>query len=373
MGLGGRRAVGAPDTLSRRALGRALLARQLLLDRHARPVAATIEHLVGMQAQEPQAPYVGLWSRLERFDPDELSALIASRRAVRGALMRTTIHLVTDRDWWRLRPLMSQLHARNFKGTAFSGAVAGVDLAELLREGRRLLAQEPRTRAELRPLLAARWPDADPDALAYAFTYLEPIVQVPPRGLWRRSGQARWVAAGAWLDGGGSGQASLDELVRRYLTAFGPATVQDVQAWSGLTGLRTVVERLRDELRAFRDEQGRELLDVPGAPLPDGDTPVPPRFLPPFDNAILAHADRTRIVPAEHRDAVSRDRLMRTLLVDGFVAGSWRIDGATVDVLPFRALRAADLRAVVAEAERLAAFVSPEGGGEVRVHRTDGG
>jgi hypothetical protein len=358
-----------PRILSVGTLNRALLERQMLLDRRALRVADTIEHLVGMQAQEPQAPYVGLWSRLEKFRPHELSDLIATRRAVRGALMRATIHLVTDEDWGRLRPLMSPVLSRNFRGSPFSKALADVELDELLACGSELLSEKPRSRAELSPLLAARWPGVDPASLAYAVSYLEPIVQVPPRGLWGQSGRARWVTAVAWLDRALEGQPSVDELIPRYLAAFGPASVQDIQAWSGLTRLSEVMGRLRDRLRSFRDERGRELLDVPDGPLPHPKTPAPSRFLPPFDNAILSHDDRARIIPVECRDAVSSDRLMRTFLVDGFVAGTWRLDGATLHVRPSRALRERDLRAVTDEAERLVTFLAPRGSvSAVRLH-----
>ena len=184
-------------------------------------------------------------------------------------------------------------------------------------------------------MLAEQWPGVDRTSLAHAVSYLEPLVQVPPRGLWRQGGQARWTTAGAWLGGQRlDAEPAMEDLVLRYLAAFGPATVKDIQAWSGLTRLSEVIDRLRERLRVFHDQDGRELLDVPDGPLPDPDTPAPARFLPPFDNAILSHADRGRIVAPEHRDAVSGDRLLRTFLVDGFVAGTWRLDGATLRVLP---------------------------------------
>jgi hypothetical protein len=242
---------------------------------------------------------------------------------------------------------------RGFGASPFSKRIAGVDLEQLLALGRRLLAERPRSRAELGPMLAERWPGVDPEALAYAVSYLEPLVQVPPRGLWRGSGQARWLTARAWLERDAESEHSLEHLVTRYLAAFGPASVRDIQAWSGLRGLGWVTGGLRNRLRSFRDEQGRELLDVPDGPLPDPETPAPARFLAPFDNAILAHADRTRIVPAARRRAVSRDRLMRTFLVDGFVAGSWWIERDVLHVHPFAPLRRAAARAVREEAGRL--------------------
>ena len=283
--------------------------------------------------------------------------------------MRATIHLVTARDWARLRPLMSPVLARGFNASPFSKSIAGVDLPDLLRYGRQLLTDQPRSRAELGPLLAERWPGVDPASLAYAVSYLQPIVQVPPRGLWRRSGQARWLSAEAWLEPGIDPQLSLEELALRYLAAFGPASVQDLQAWSGLRGMRQIIDRQRDRLRCFRDLQGRELVDVLDGPLPDPDTPAPPRFLPPFDNAILAHADRTRIVPSDARAAVNRERLMRAFLVDGFVAGTWRLEGATLHVHRFGPLARGDRLAVTGEAERLITFLAgPGSAAEVQLH-----
>jgi hypothetical protein len=330
----------------------------LLLERQGFSAYQALEHLMGMQAQEPQAPYLGLWSRLKDFDPSELSDLIASRAAVRGTLMRATIHLVTARDWRRLRPLIDPVLQRHFRASPFSKALAGVELEELLDQARALLYERPRTRAELSPLLAQRWPEAEPAALSYAVSYLEPLIHVPPRGLWRRSGQARLGAANAWLDHEPVQDTPLENLVARYLAAFGPATLSDVQAWSGLTRLSQLVDR--SGFRRLEDEHGRQLLDVPDAPLPDRDTPAPPRLLAPFDNAILAHADRARIVAPEQRRHVNRDRLMRAFLLDGFVAGSWRLEGSALWFSPARPLRRTDREGLAHEGERLLAFLAPE-------------
>ena len=332
----------------------------MLLERHPRRAEEAIEHLVGMQAQEPHAPYVGLWARLEPFAPEELSELIADRRAVRGGLMRATIHLVTARDYMRLWPLMRTVLATTFRGSAYRRALAGVDLETLLASGRDLIAREPRTRADLGRLLAERWPEIDPRSLTSAVTLLTPTIQVPPRGLWGQAGRARWTTAESWLGRRLDERASTEDLVQRYLAAFGPATVKDIGAWSGLTRLRAVIDRL-PALRRFRDEEGNELLDLADAPLPDPDVPAPPRFLAPFDNAILSHADRSRIVAREHREVVYRDRLMRTFLVDGFVAGTWRVERETLVVGPITALGSEDREALAAEAERLLAFLLPEG------------
>ncbi len=332
----------------------------MLLARQALPARQALEALAGMQAQEPQAPHLGLWSRLQNFDPEELSALIAAHEAVRGSLMRATIHLVTARDWLWLRPLVGRVLSSGFRSSPFHRAVAGIDLEALLDHARALLTEQPRTRAELARLLGTRYPEADGTALAYAVTYLEPVVQVPPRGLWQRSGQARWAPAAIWLTEGATHSPTPQSLIVRYLAAFGPATLADMQSWSGMTGLGPMLEADRDRLKVFEDERGRELYDLPGAPLPDPSTIAPARFLAPFDNAILAHADRARIIAPEHRRLLNSDRLMRVFLLDGFAAGTWQQQRERLMIRPFRPLAKADRLALEQEGTEMLAFLSPQ-------------
>ncbi|HEY4829022.1 MAG TPA: winged helix DNA-binding domain-containing protein [Solirubrobacteraceae bacterium] len=352
---------GRGDRLGARALGRATLARQLLLRRATDTTALeALEVLVGMQGQAPHAPYLGLWTRLEGFRASELSELITSRRAVRAPLMRATIHLVSARDCMRLRRAVQPVLERAFAGSPFD--VSGVEGDALLEAGTALLAERPSTRVELAGSLATTWPENDPASLAQAITYLVPVVQVPPRAVWGQSGAARWSTVDAWLGRPVSDDpAPLEGVVLRYLAAFGPATIRDVQTWSGLTRLAAVVDRLRPRLRAFRDDHGAELFDLPQAPRPDPETPAPPRFLPEYDNLLLSHANRTRFIPSGERVPLPPGPGARsgTLLVDGVLTATWRITAhrrvALLEISPFRSLR--ERGAITAEGERLLRFV----------------
>ena len=361
--------VGSGGVLGLRALNRATLERQMLLRRGTLSAEEAIEHLVGMQAQAPNPPYVGLWTRLEGFHPDQLARLILERRAVRVALMRNTVHLVSARDCLKLRPLVQPVIDRGlYANRANRQELEGVDIGELSAAGRALLEERPRTAKELGGLLRESWPGRDPASLARAVRHLLPLVQVPPRGVWGMSGQATHTTAEAWLGRPLDADPSPEEMVVRYLGAFGPAGVRDVQTWSGLTRLGEVVERLRPRLGTFRDERGRELFDLPEAPRPDPDIPAPLRFLPEFDNLILSHADRTRVIADDYRRALaSRNGMVpATFLVDGFVRGTWkrqRTRGkATLVIEPFEALSGTDRDALAEEGERLLRFMAqPEG------------
>lgn len=356
--------------LDARALNRATLARQLLLDRSDMPVLDAVAHLGGMQAQEPQEPYAGLWSRLRAFDPAALSDLLTGRHVVRTHLMRRTVHLVTADDVLAWRARHETMLRQRVLGV-YRRELDGVDLDELAAAGRAVMADgEPRSMAELARAVAGRWPGAR--ALGEMLvTALIPAAQAPPRGLWRTKGGVRNVLLSSWLGReidppAPEGTDPVGEaLVRRYLAAFGPAAVADLRAWSGLAGLPAAVAAIREELVSFRDERGRELVDLPGAPRPDPGTPAPVRFLPAFDNAILGYQDRGRIIDDAHRGLSVTGA--RVVLVDGRVAATWTAEAGTVTVTPLRRLSRADRTAVAEEGEELASFLSGDDRQGVRI------
>ncbi|MFR9727992.1 winged helix DNA-binding domain-containing protein [Saccharopolyspora sp. MS10] len=355
--------------LGDRALNRAALARQLLLGRTATDVREAVAHLGGMQAQEPQEPFLGLWSRLRGFDPGELDGLLTGRELVRTHLMRRTVHLVTAEDAlaWRNR---HQAMLRQRLLGVYRAELAGVDLDELATAGRALLADSrPRALGEIGRALARRW-NAPARVLGEAVIVLVPVVQLPPRGLWgERAGASNvllsdWLGRPAAVPPDGADPAG-EQLVLRYLAAFGPAASADLRAWCGLAGLPAAVAAVRDRLVSFRDGRGRELLDLPDAPRPDPDVPAPVRFLPAFDNALLGYADRSRIVDDEHRGLSVAGQ--RALLVDGRVAGTWTAEDGTVTVSALRRLSPAERAEIAEEGRELALFLSGGGSERVRV------
>ena len=367
--------------LSQRALNRALLSRQLLLDRVDLPdeagrrramVIQAIEHLVGLQAQAPFPPYYGLWSRLGGFRPEDLAAALTDRSVVRIALMRGTIHLVSARDCLPLRRLVQPVLDRGLRGS-FGKQLAGVDPAAVAAAGRELVESEPMTFSQLGEALAGRWPDHSPAALAQAVRAHVPLVQVPPRAVWGRAGQSLHTSAEHWLGPAAvdpPGAETLAGMVTRYLGAFGPATARDVAAWSGLTGMRAVMEGLRPSLVAFRDEQGAELFDLPSAPRPGEEAPAPVRLAAEFDNLLLSHADRSRVVHPGHlkRFYTINGIFPGSVLIDGFVAGIWRLartkSTATLTVELFGSARERDH--VAQEAERMLAFCAAGASHDIR-------
>lgn len=312
---------------------------------------------------------MGLWSRLEDYTPEPTAALLNDGAIVRMALMRSTIHLVTADDCRWMRPLVEPVIIRSTMG-AFGKHLHGVDRESLVEAARKAMAEKPLIFSELGRALAPDFPGHDPAALAQAARMWMPLVQVPPRGLWGRSGRPAHVPFASELV-----EAPVDELFLRYLAAFGPATVRDAQQWCGLTRLAEVAERLRPQLVTFRDEHGRELFDLPDAPRPDPDTPAPVRYLYDFDNLLLSHADRTRVVTVDYSSqgwGGGNMEMPRTLLADGFAAATWRIavgkKSATLTVRPFRRLSAAELDGVEREGAALLAFHAPGAAQEIVVN-----
>ncbi|WP_421734361.1 winged helix DNA-binding domain-containing protein [Cellulomonas sp.] len=373
-----------PDLLTRAQLNRALLARQHLLERHRGPAVEVVDRLVGLQAQNAWSPYVGLWSRVEGFRTDQLADAFWDRSVTRIAVMRSTIHLVTAADALLLPGLIAPLHAKDLRVNAQHGAaLRTLDVAEVMAAARELVEAEPRVTTALGRLLAERWPDVAPSSLAYAARGTLPLVQVPPRGVWGRSGATTWTTAWAWLGPELTAAApdltdpqvlaaEQERFVLRYLAAFGPASVADLQNWSGLTGMRAVVDRL--DLVRYRAEPSpgavreREVLDLPGATLPDPDVHAPVRFLADYDNALLGHADRTRIISAEHRPYLASPNgvVPATFLLDGRVAGTWDVPRdrksgtVTLTVRPFARPTAAQRDELHAEAAGLVAVMAAE-------------
>ncbi|CAN5355460.1 winged helix DNA-binding domain-containing protein [soil metagenome] len=348
--------------LTLRELNRATLARQMLLSRQEVPALEAVERLAGLQAQVPAPPYVGLWTRLRDFRREDLTHLVEQRLVVRATLMRATLHLMTAEDYALLRPALQPALTRSM-GSAAGKRLEGLDVDGLAGAARAYFEEKPRTFAELRPWLAGIQPDRDPSALAYAVRTHLPLVQVPSGGRWGYPGNAPFTTAESWLGRPLSGSSDPHELIRRYLAAFGPATVMDVQKWSGLNRLKDFVKEMKPELRSYRDESGKELLDLPDAPLPPAEIPAPVRFVPDYDNLVLAHAGRRRMIPDEYRSRIflSAARVRATFLVDGFVQGAWKIEKskgtATLVIEPFIALSKEDRDALAEEGEQLVRFV----------------
>ena len=325
------------------------------------------------KTQVPTNHYTALFARLADFRAEDFSRRFEAREFVRISLLRSTIHTVTARDCPRLRPVVEAAHQRPF-GSAFGKRLTGVDLAEVGAASRALLEERPLTARELGLLLAERWPAYAPRDLAMVARHFLALVQVPPRGLWHRGGAARHTTAESWLGTELAGDGSVDELVLRYLAAFGPASVRDAQSWSGLTRLREVFERLGGRLRTYRGPDGRVLHDLADATLPAEDAPAPVRFLPEFDNAFLGHHDRGRVMSDEVRSAVwfGGNRARPVFLADGFVRGVWRIDAdrrhteATLTLTPTGTLTPGERAELAAEGAALLAFHTPGARHEVR-------
>ncbi|WP_026313598.1 winged helix DNA-binding domain-containing protein [Actinomadura flavalba] len=350
--------------LTRRTLNRTLLERQFLLERADVGAAEVVGRLVAVQGQECNAPYVGLRARVSGFERDELAGLLHDRAVVRGATLRGTQHLQLAADFGLMRPLLATLFARIGR-TGFGTAIEGIEPDEFVAAVRESMTGRVLTRPELGRLLAERFPGRDAKALGWMAHFLVGLLHPPPSGMWGSwwsRGAVPCVLAEEWAPEAAREEASAGELVLRYLAGHGPATVADVQTWSGLTRLKPVVDALRPKLRTYRDEDGRELFDLADAPLANPDAPAPVRLLPNFDNLVLAHRDRTRVITDEHRRVVmpGYSQVLPTFLVDGFVAGTWEVSKTALTFRPFERLAPADAEALHAEAERLLAFVTDE-------------
>jgi hypothetical protein len=354
-----------PSVLTTRQLNRATLHRQLLLERTGMSALAAVEQLVGLQAQVPNVPYLALWSRLTDYRPDDLADHLRNRTVVRAALMRSTIHLVTAADAIGLQPLMRPVMVRTFSGTSWGQQVRS-DVDAIVAAGRALLEERPLSRAQLGTQLKEHWPEHDPAALSAAVTYLLPLVQVTPRGVWGESGRAMWSLTEDWLGGTHDTRMTPDDMVLRYLAAFGPASVKDIQAWCGLTRLREVTDRLGSQLRRFRTDDGAELVDLPAAPRPDPDTPAAVRFLPEYDNALLSYADRRRVISGTEYVSLlgGPGGYVGTVMVDGFVCAMWAVRrdkaSARMEIRPSSPLSGQSRDEVLGEGARLLRFVAPD-------------
>ncbi|MFD9443864.1 winged helix DNA-binding domain-containing protein [Streptomyces sp. NPDC060006] len=356
------------SVLSTRALNRTLLRRQLLLDRSPCSAPQAIHQLVALQAQEPNCPHVGLWCRLRDFRQADLDALYGDRSVVRGVMLRRTQHLASGDDFRWLRPSIQPIVDSALKTPYYQREIEGLDLDKVAAAGRRLLKDRTLTRREFGRLMAAEFPGRHGGRLAATVEIKEALVHPPPTGLWGAWGNRPEISvalAEEWLQAPMAEGPQPRQLILRYLAAFGPATVADLQVWAGITKLLPVVKDLRPQLTTFRDEQGRELFDVPDAPLASADEPAPVRFLPAFDNVALSHKDRTRIMSEEDRRRIAPEASygVPLFLVDGFVHGRWALDRGKLVVSPFRPLSKSERAAVREEGEQLLRFIAAGGTG----------
>lgn len=344
-------------------LNRSTLARQMLLQREEMPALDALKQLIALQAQLPNPPYIGLWTRLHSFERAELVHLLENRQVVRATMMRATLQLLTAEDYLLLRSALQPALTRSL--SAFFGKQAQqLPIDQFVSAARKYIQERPCTFVEIRARLTELFPDVDPALLAYAVRMYLPLVQLPQGGFWDFTGSPTMTLAPTWLERPlADAEEGLRSLVMRYLATYGPATIKDLQSWSGLTGLKDVVKAYKSTLRTFRDEQGNELLDLIDAPILDASTPAPPRFLPEFDNLLLAHADRRRIIADEYRASVflTVGRVRAAFLIDGFVSGTWKVEQARkmarLIIEPFKPL-AVNMRAeLVEEGERLLRWV----------------
>ncbi|MRH89126.1 winged helix DNA-binding domain-containing protein [Nocardia sp. SYP-A9097] len=359
--------------ISPRQLNRTLLMRQLLTERVTMPAADLIHHLIAVQGQEANWPFIGLWTRLTDFRPAELDSLLHDRTIVRSTTIRRTVHLTTADDYRWLFPTVRPMIEQSLKLAYYREAFGDLDHTEFATAGRELLTGRTLARTELGRTLSERFPTPHPERLAAILGHLTPLVHHAEAGVWGswRNRRVAVALAEEWIGGPLDTEPDQEKMVLRYLAAFGPATVADIQSWSGITRLAEVITRLRPQLRTLRDDSGRELYDLPDAPLADPDLPAPVRFLPAFDNALLAHKDRRRVITDEDRSRITKIASggVPMYLVDGFVHGRWDLDGPNLRITPWHPLSPAAEVAVHAEAEKLLPTLTSDADGKIIFER----
>ncbi len=352
-------------TLSLTALNRATLARQMLFAREKATIVQALERTVGLQAQWPKPPYVGLWTRLENFKREDLNKALLKREVVRATMMRCTIHVVSAKDYLAFRPSLQPALTRA-TNAVLKDRTAELDVKKLIDTARTMLAKEPQTFAKLRTALLKTKLSGDERAMGYVVRTQLPLVQVPTDAMWGFPGNADFALAEQWLDKKiPLTNTDPSALILRYLAAFGPATVSDMQAWSGLANLKESVEALRNKLITFRDPKGKELFDLPKAPRPNEESAVPVRFLPEYDNLIVSRSDE-RFFKVAHRSKIFLPglRVCSTFLVDGFVAGLWKTtrlkQKATLELEALTKLSKPVREQLAAEGDKLLRFIEPD-------------
>ncbi len=328
------------------------------------PIPDAVKRLVGLQAQLPMPPYIGLWTRLHDFQREALAHLVDERAIVRATFLRGTLHLFTAADYLRFRTTLQPVLSAGAEAITKSRGVE-LDIDHLLTIARQYLSEAPRTFAEMTAMFTDLMPDVDAGSIRYTIRMNLPMIQVPVSSGWGYPATPQFALADAWLGQPIPQDDNLRSLILRYLSAFGPASVTDLQSWSGLGKLKDAEQQMRPELRTLRDETKRELFDLPDMKLPSADTPAPIRFLPEFDNLLLSHSNRTRVIADEYRKKVYLPglRVAATFLVDGFIAGVWTIDRTkqvtALTIAPFEALPAPIRAGLSDEAERLVRFIEP--------------
>jgi hypothetical protein len=362
------------DVLTRAELNRATLARQMLLAREKTSAVEAVERLLAMQAQEARPPFVGLWSRVADFSADQLRTALHEREVVRATHARATLHLLSARDYLAFRAPVQPLLTASAEAIAKRIGGPQPDAEQLMTAARTFLTAGPAKFDAVRERMQEAFPDVNDRALGYAVRMKLPLVMVPTGDPWAFPSTSDFTLAELWLGEAITPDESSDQLALRYLAAYGPAGVADMQTWSGLKRLKPVFEGLRPKLKVFRDENGRELFDLPDAPRPGAEVAVPARYLPEFDSLLLAHSDRSRIVSDEHRPRLITKnlRVPASFLWDGFVRGTWkataRKTSASLTLTPFEPLPAPAVEELTQEGRELLGFLAPGvGKTEVRI------